>query len=578
MASSAGGASVIDRPYAGEHVPTSVISSKTANAAQEWSGLRVFARLMPLLILFWGFFFIRIHNIDGWIAYFIDEVHHIDRARRVWTFSDLQVSTTPGKFLLYYWISLFDLPVHLPGWIARAPVALFALLGAAGTYALTKTLFSRSAALLSLLLLAVFPFMTFHERMVLTDPIAAVFVVLVAWRSVLLARKPQVSSAIVLGLLLCLMLAAKLHSFPLVMLPVLAVALFSQPVIDLRHGVVGQLKRLWLKYRQALLVMGLFVGIWMAVLGIFYVARGLLDPSDTKPIVDDYIYAGLDAKFDTTVWDVIELNLIHLEELFIYLWGPLLTGVMAVVTLYLLVRQPRKALYLLLGIMALWTLVIVVAARPNSRYFTLVGHLWIVLVAGGAWSIRDDLIQSSNWAVRLLGWVPVALLIVWMMVFALPFSQQMMDDAVGLELPEKELNGYFRNVSGYGLRDALDYVAEQPPVSYGVDMPVVYSVMRECQYVPYHIPADTPLHIECYDHRFRLQEWRLHNILDIYGPVYMIRERLAEYEFQQPALKARLQWLASFRRPHDGLYVDVYLVYPAEVPIGGPRPSPDNSY
>lgn len=105
----------------------------------------------------------------------------------VWSFSDIQISTTPSKFLLYYYIGLFDLPNNLPGWLARTPVALFALVGAASTYTFTRMLFSRAAALTAVIILAVFPFMIFHERMSLTDPLTASIVMLALWYSLVLS-------------------------------------------------------------------------------------------------------------------------------------------------------------------------------------------------------------------------------------------------------------------------------------------------------------------------------------------------------------------------------------------------------
>ena len=176
----------------------------------KYSGLSKFSKLLPLIVMMWVFLFWRIHLIDVNMPYFIDELNHINRARIVWTFEDLHVSTTPGKFLLYYYLGLFDIPPNLPGWIARTATTLLSLIGAAGTYALAKTLFSRKAGLLALVLLSVFPFMVFHERLTLSDPLAASFAVVMVWWSLHFARKPSLHRANILGAMICVMLLGKI--------------------------------------------------------------------------------------------------------------------------------------------------------------------------------------------------------------------------------------------------------------------------------------------------------------------------------------------------------------------------------
>ncbi|MBI5930237.1 MAG: hypothetical protein HY862_13075, partial [Chloroflexi bacterium] len=101
-----------------------VVKNKSQSSSRP-SGIQIFTRLLPMIGLLWGFFLLRAHMIDVHMAYFIDELNHVSRAQVVWSFSDIQISTTPSKFLLYYYIGLFDLPNYLPGWLARTPVAMF---------------------------------------------------------------------------------------------------------------------------------------------------------------------------------------------------------------------------------------------------------------------------------------------------------------------------------------------------------------------------------------------------------------------------------------------------------------------
>lgn len=535
-------------------------------------GLQTFKRLVPLILLFWLFFFLRLHEIGEWLPFFIDELHHIDRARRVWEFSDLQTSTTPGKILLYYWISLFDLPPHLPGWLARTAVAIIVMLGAAGTFALAKTLFSRAAGYLAMLLLIFFPFMLFHERMVLTDPVAASFVVLLAWWSVVSIRRPSLRKANILAVIMCLMVAAKLHAFPMMILPVLAMLCFAPTPFQLNRNIWPQIRDYWEHYRPYILRAGIIVGVvWGIVFG-FYVARGLTNPDDTDPIVIDSIYAGLVDDYETTTLDVIDANLTQMREIFTYLWGYLLTGVGVVATVYLLVRHPYRALFLLFAILALSAMVAVVAARPNSRYYSVVGPLYVVLIVGGLMTIGQDL--KSRFA--LARWLPGGLILLWIGTFGLPFAVQMIDDPTQLELPERETTGYFRNRTGYGLEDALIDVTSRPPISDNADMPVFFAnVRRPCEYFDYSLPSGTEYIAFCYDpweHENRTQV--LNRGVATYGTIYVLLEHEERLYFDQQATRARLQWLATYERPHDGIGVSLFIAHPS-IKIGGHRPSPD---
>ena len=135
------------------------------NMTKQSTGFKTFLNILPIIGLLWLFFFLRLHDIADSLLFFVDETRHIERAQIIWSFSDLHTSTTPGKFLLYYWIGAFGLPDHETAWLARTPVALFAVVGAAGTFALARLLFSRFAGLLSIAILAVFPFMLFYERL-----------------------------------------------------------------------------------------------------------------------------------------------------------------------------------------------------------------------------------------------------------------------------------------------------------------------------------------------------------------------------------------------------------------------------
>ncbi len=522
------------------------------------TGTQRFFRLLPLIVLLWGFLLLRVLNIGAWLAFFVDEMHHMDRARHVLEFSDLQTSTTPGKLLLYYYLAPFGLPANFPGWVGRAAVALFSLVGAAGTYALTRRLFaSHRAGLLAVVVLAVFPFMLFHERMVLSDPLAAVFVVLVAWWGVVVAQKPTLTRAAILGVLVVFMLLAKIVAGPLLVLPFMAVALLSPRPIQWRDNLMSQFTRLWQDYQPFILRAAFIIlAVWIPIMA-FYVGRGLLSPAETDPIVVDYIYAGVSPDYDDSTPQVVQRNLDHIGEMFATLWGLLLIVPTVAGGAYLLWRRPQVALYLLVGIALYWGVLAVVNARPNSRYFTLVGHLWVVLVAGGVWSLwRESSRAGGVW--RVAGVLPLVSLTAWVALYGLPFALQMQQNATDLPLPAAEENGYFRNFTGYALTDAIYEVEAQPAISQGEDEPLAYLAVRRCDYVPYHIPSDTDVQFICNRDANGAFTADILEAAARYGALYIIREDFPHFELDHNRLNLTL--LERFQRPRDGTWVEVYRV------------------
>lgn len=544
-------------------------------------GLAIFVELLPLIGLFWLFVYLRLYNIGGWIGYFIDEVQHMRRARIVLTFSDLQVSTTPGKFLLYYYLALFDLPLHQPAWLARTAVAIFSLLGVAGTFALGKILFSRRAGLIAVVIVIFFPFLAFHERMVLTDPIASVFAVLAAWWSVALVRRPTRQKATLLGVFLCLMLMAKILSVVLVAIPVLAVLLLKPEPFKFNVPLFRQAWEIWRTYRPFALRTAAVVGAVWSVILLFYLVRGILDPIDTGPIVDEYIYAGLakdlgsDRTYAVSTLDVVELNLEHSIEVFRYLFGVGLTGLLVVAGIILAWRAPRKLFYFVVPVLLLWLAVSVTAARPNSRYFTLVGQIFAVLIAGGIVTVQGEIQRVVKTVPgKLLAYLPLLTLAVWLGNFGIPFTRDMLNDSTQLELPEYELQGYYRNRTGFALTPAMNRLIGSPPISEGADEPVIYGLIRTCEFIDYYVP-DKPYRIYCHEPTIDFGNEEFNALLQRYHRMYVIQEDAPLLDVDKRSFQGRMQWLATYERPHNGVKVRLYIASAAGLPSGGYRPSPD---
>lgn len=535
-------------------------------------GLRLFIQLLPIIGLFWVYMFLRWHDIAKHFPYFIDEIHHVRRARAVWAFNDLHTSTTPGKFLLYYWIGAFQLPEFPPLWLVRTSATMLSLLGAAGTFALARILFNRWAGFLALALVTVFPFILFYERMALTDSLAAAFAVLMAWWSVIVARQPTQRNATILAVFYCLMMGAKILAFPLTIVPFLAIALLGPQPISFKKPLREEIRRLWNEYRPVILRATIIIAIvWGALIG-FYQTRKILDPN-TRAIVDDYLYGGVSANISGTDSgrSQLSINMERVGQVFTYFWGVWLSVLALLAVLVLLWRRWRVAWYLLAGILALWIFIIFVAGQLNSRYLTLVAQICAVMIAGGTivmyQEIRGWFKQSP---LQWLAWTPLAALGIWAVTFALPFARTDIRNPVDVELPRRDQSEYFRNYTGYALPDGLKFIASSVPISQNSEKPVAVSWVRVCEFLPYHMPVsmhddltlicpppDTP---DAFLMRFDL----LNTALENYGAVYLMVE-----QFQSPdgslivdptQINGSVEFLAAFERPHDGVRVEIYRV------------------
>lgn len=512
-------------------------------------GIRLFMNLLPLVGLLWVFLYLRLDRIADF-PLFIDEVHHIHRGRIVWSFRDLQVSTAPSKFLLYYFLGLFDAPYFDPAWIGRVPVALFSLIGAASTFALSQFFFSRQTGMLSVAVLSVFPFMLFHERMALTDSFAASITILMVWWSIITIQNPSRHRAIALGMLISLMMMAKLVTLPLAIMPVMAVFLFSQVHFQPDKPLRPQLARMWEAYGPVLKRVFLIVLAVWGVIMVFYVGRGLISPDSTNPIVDDYIYEAGDRG------SVLSANFNHVREIFLYLWSPVLALLNLMAFIILAAARPRVAIFLLIGIVPVWLMLTILAARPNSRYLTVVGHLWIVGLVGGVY-------VASQWLQRhhhTLQWIPVTLVILWIAVWGLPFASTLATDATAVELPQAEVRGYYQNLSGYAFGDVFDRLEAATPISNGWNKPFAISVTLLCGYVHYYHSADRDFEIQCLPGGSDERVDNLNKRLTEYGAYYLIWENVYSLDgvFDPATIQGNVVLIDSYQRPHQGTVVDLY--------------------
>lgn len=538
---------------------------KPTHRTIQGQGLAVFRRLLPLILLFWGYLFLRWHNAGETLPYFIDEIHHMRRSRLVWTFSDLQTSLTPSKFGTYYWLGLFQLPAFPDLWLMRAPIGLFGLLGAAGTYALGKLMFSPWAGALALAMVTVWPFISFYERLALTDPPTAAIVVVMTWWSIVLAKGPTMSKAYILAAIITLMIAFKFLAVPLLIVPFLAVAFYGSKPFVFSQSWRKQIIAIWQNYRPYIVRVSLIVGgIWLVIIGA-YAARLVLTPDDVDPIVEEALYTGgvvgQSGRFST--------NMNRTADIFWYMWHPLLLVLVGVAALSYIWKQWRAGLLLFLGVVPLWGLLILIAGKLATRYFTVTGHLAAVFVAGGLFLFYEAMRKRQQ---PLLGAIPMGLLLVWMLSFGLPFGIQNTQDPTQLSLPYRDESEYFRGYTGYALPEAFDYVEAEGTITPGYAEPVIVAAIRVCSFSVYHMSEHQreSLNVLCQPflpgesgaERFqRRYEWVQATIQE-YGTAYLMVEQYdnpdGALNIDTTRLAGEVTFLVRFERPFDGIPVEIY--------------------
>jgi len=113
-------------------------------------------------------------------------------------------------------------------WLARIFSSLVGVLNIAVCMALGRILFHRKVGMLAGLLYAVIPIAVFHERQALSDPLFTTLVTLATLLTYVFARKPRLSYGLLLGFTLGGAYLAKVAALPYLLLPGLAILLFTK--------------------------------------------------------------------------------------------------------------------------------------------------------------------------------------------------------------------------------------------------------------------------------------------------------------------------------------------------------------
>ena len=510
-------------------------------------------------------FYLRAHNALH-LPFFVDEHRHIARAEVA--FNDHPARNSMGKFLLYIWLAPFQGNKLDALIISRWAIAMWSLLGSATLFALTRKLFGWQAALYAVLFYALAPLSLFYERMVLADGFAGVFGVLVAWQSIHLAEKPTYSKAMRVGVLVALAIMAKLTLSFSALLPIFAIYLFGNHP----HLPDASIWRTWWartrRYWPYLFTAGVTcIVAWLPVLipaaivatrGEYYV---LIDQS----LADTNILNESDVNRYGYLWE--QLALMLAEPMLVFLLGS---------TLILLWKAPPKALYGVLWLGTLWFPAVFLVWRTRTRYLAPSTFALALLVGGGIVTIQQILNSKKftlvkqplrNLSIIVL---PILVMGVWMVSFAVPFAHQSMTDATALNVPTFDENDYYRGIqSAYELEEVLTEIDEQNTILENETVPVMgmfWMCTRFNNYFEY-----LSLELDCTHNRYPdksdIEQWHevyatVQAYAEAYEAFYLVVEDYRGMPFEVEDVIFIL--VGEYQRPKNGVWVSVWYACQAD--------------
>ncbi len=396
-------------------------------------------------------FVIRVYHTDIQEPY-IDEGFHIVRASFAWDFDQNPGRFSHGKVLLYYWLGLFESEPTTYLHTARNGMALWSLVSGAAIYAVGRRLFGTPAGLAALGLYAVLPLAFFYERMGMADPFASGFACLVAWQSLIFARRPTWRQGVVIGVLLALGSMAKLSMVLLPILPVSAALIFTP---WRRAGWWSQfLKRLEEIAPPLIVAAGLVLILWSPMLVPAYLARHSDNP---YVLVNDYNLRS-NAKDDTGTysaedyWKQVEPFVLDFTSP--GLWIALrLAAVFLIVRVILVKRQEwRGTLYLFVWMAVVTGLVLSQARLVTARYMMPAAAPTALILGAalvGAWRlghIRPLRLRSLLSGAARIG--SAAAVGAWLITFVVPFANDDLNEPLALKDDFHRTN-YIENISGF---------------------------------------------------------------------------------------------------------------------------------
>lgn len=376
----------------------------------------------------------------------IDEVFHVYRAWDVWGGDPLYFINTTK--LLNVWLIAAFYPFAAPYWVARMVSVLSGLVTLACVYKLARMLHSRAAGLLGVCLYVALPLTFWHDRIAISDPVAAATGALVTLGGAMLARRADWRYAVLVGLSLAAALLSKLTMLLVWPVPALAWVLLRRDW----HAALLRQKGPAPLIGQGLVRLGGAYGVGLALVAPVIVYSYLFSDLGARQVANR---TQLDASMPVRFADnAVQLfgNVRAYVGILILLW--LVTALVVA-----LVWHKRNRTLFLLGAAALPIGVLMAVGTRNDTRYYLVGvpPLLAVMGIGGAlgWArLRrafPDRVSEFAGALAGAGLVAALAVAYW------PFFRGAYVDVPHLALPRSDYATY---VSSYSSGFAWDAASD----------------------------------------------------------------------------------------------------------------------
>lgn len=488
--------------------------------------------------------FLRTHEILALPGY-ADESLHIRRAEVVWDFNT-NTSWIPKKLLLYYYLGLFEVPRVDYLLVSRLMVALSTLLGGAGIYALGKKLFDSPVGVMALFLYAVSPFAIFFDRLALADPFTLALSMVTIWCCLLWIKNPTVKMSIVAGILFTLMILAKFTAAGFMAAPFVGIWLFENH----HHWRQRYLKPL-------LIIGGILAAVWIPIFIPIMIGQANDDPI---VFIDDYL---LNIHEDQNFVENLADNMrIAIEQTAIYLWTPIL--ILTVICAGALLMWRRKVgVFLIVLFILAWSPAVVAGSFPRSRYLEIGVPFLTLILAGGLYTLAAQ-IRESERRFTLERTIMVGIL-VYGLAWGGYFFQQAVTKPEDLDLPEQDRWRYIQSTtSGYGQREAVEYLATDAQPSVHSGKAEVYGILGSCHSLRLYMEEPGPVHLTCAEYSFIDHQMAPETLADIvqqtetHSWIYILMEPSLETNYDALPLEWELE--KRFLRPHEGRELELWRV------------------
>ncbi|MBX3080431.1 MAG: glycosyltransferase family 39 protein [Anaerolineae bacterium] len=388
-----------------------------------------------------GYFLMRLPNLLALPAH-VDEGDSLLWAQLAQQGHPLRM-VEKGKVLIMAFTALIG-PFSGGLFVARFMVLLTGVVGLAAIYACARKMHSPQAGLLAALLWLGTPQLIFFERISLHDIPMTSMAVLTFWLALRVIEKADWRRALWCGLGLMLCIAAKATGIIFLIIPAI-VWLCWRTQLPARD----RLRQLALTY---------FFFVLLMLIPVLYLVGVHADPlhmGANQP-------ANLSTLFDAGgLAERVRVNLIRMiqaERNYLTIFPLLLIPLGAFI---LIRRNIRLLINLTLTITAILLAVALLASKLWLRYvIPITPFLWLLIAVGAAYWLAGYRGRRPSPLLRRAAWIAI---LSWLMVVGVPYAVTAQRDPTALDMPDTDRLEYVTWIaSGYGMRDAVEYLAALP--------------------------------------------------------------------------------------------------------------------